>query len=203
MRRRSVSHFAVRDNTTMLNILALEEKKKILVEYRFRLAIVSVFAVGALVLASLILLIPSYILATTKYSNAEKEFAVLEGKYGGTGKEKDIATQIRDINTKIALLLKGSTSVQLSPLQAILEIVNIKGDAIKVSGFMYDPAAGRERIVLNGVARDRDSLANFIEMLKKEPTFVNVTLPISSYVKSVNIDFSIVVERSAKVPSKK
>lgn len=187
----------------MLNILATEEKKKILVEYRLRLAIVSIFAIGSLVLASIVLLAPSYLLASLKYNNAEKELAALEEKYGGAGKEKDVATQIRDINNKISLLSSDSTSTRLSPPQVIADILKIKGNAIKIYGFTYDATANQERIVLVGIAPDRDSLANFVETLKKDPTFTSVTLPISSYVKSINIDFSVVTERRPKLPTKK
>ena len=88
----------------MLNILSITEKKKILTEYRFRLAIVSIFALGSLVLASLVLLAPSYILSVTKFNSAEKQLVTLEAKYGNAGQEKEIGAQIRDINTKISLL---------------------------------------------------------------------------------------------------
>lgn len=187
----------------MLNILATTEKKNVLLEYRLRLAVVSVFAIGSLVLASLILLAPSYVLALSKYGTAEKQLAVLEAKYSGTGQEKEIGAQIRDINTKILLLLSGDTSTRLSPSEATLNILKIKSSAIKISAFTYDATATQERIVLTGTATDRDSLATFIETLKKDPTFTSITLPISSYVKSTNIDFSIVAERKTKASTKK
>lgn len=187
----------------MLNILSTVEKKKVLVEYRLRLAVVSVSAVGVLALASLALLVPPYLLALSKFNAAGNQLAVLEAKYGDTKKEKEIAAQIRDINTKILLLLSGGTSTRLSPPQAILNILNIKGKAIKLYGFTYDSTANQERVVLTGTAADRDSLANFVEVLKNDSTFTSITLPISSYVKSENIDFSLVAERRPKASVKK
>lgn len=187
----------------MLNLLPIEEKKNVLLEYRLRLAVVSVFAVGSLVLASLILLAPSYVLSLSKYSTEEKQLEILDKKYGGVGQEKELGTQIRDINTKILLLQSGDTTTRLSPSQAVMNIINIKGSAIKIYAFTYDATAGQERIVLTGTANDRESLAAFVETLKKDPTFTSVTLPISSYVKSTNIDFSVVVERKTKTPAKK
>lgn len=186
----------------MLNILATEEKKKILIEYRLRLGVISVFAVAALVFASLVLLAPSYLLAVSKYNNAKNELATLEEKYGGTGKEKDVATQIRDINNKIALLSGGDTGDRLSPPQVSIDILKTKSKAIKIYGFTYDATTNQERIVLTGIAANRDSMANFIETLKKDAMFTNVTLPISSYVKSTDIDFSVVLEHSHKTPKK-
>lgn len=187
----------------MINILDTTEKKKILTEYRFRLASVSIFAVAALVTVSLILLVPTYMLAVSKNNNAEKDLAVLKEKYGSGGKEKDISTQIRDANNKISLLSNNDTNARLSPSQVVLNILKIKGSTIKIYGFTYDSVVNQERIVLVGRALDRDSLASFVEILKRDPTFTNITLPISSYVKSTNIDFSIVIERSIKPPAKK
>ena len=184
----------------MLNILATEEKKKILVEYRLRLAVVAIFAVGSLVLASLTLLAPAYLLAVSKHNNTENELATLEGKYSHGGQEKEVGAQIRDINNKISILLESNTSKRLSPPQTILDILESKGNAIKIYGFTYDAMNSQERIILTGNAIDRGSLANFIETLKKDPVFTNVTLPISSYVKSANIDFSVVLERNPNPP---
>lgn len=187
----------------MLNILATEEKKKILVEYRLRLAVVSIFVIGSLVLASLILLAPSYLLAVSKYNNTGKELATLEEKYSRGGQEKEVGVQIRDINNKISILLDSKTSERLLPPQAILNILEIKGDAVKIYGFNYDSMSGQERIILTGTAMNRESLANFIETLKKDSTFTNVALPISSYVKSANINFSVVLERNPNPPIEK
>ncbi len=187
----------------MLNILPTEEKKKILVEYRLRLAIVSFFAIGAIAAASLVLLAPAYILAVTKNNTVEEQLAVLEKKYGGAGQEKELSAQIREINNKILLLLSGDATDRLVPSQAVAKILSLKGSSIKIIAFTYETMANQERVVLTGTASDRDSLASFVETLKKDPTFTSATMPISSYVKSENIDFSIVIERKSKTPAKK
>lgn len=182
----------------MLNIFPTEEKKKILVEYRLRLGVVSVFALGALVFSSLVLLAPSYLLAISKHNSISDELAVLESKQGRGGQEKEVGVQIREENKKIDLFLKGDTGGKLVPSQVILNIIGIKGSAIKIQGFTYDASALQERLVVTGVAATREGLALFVETLKKDPTFTKVELPISSYVKSSNIDFSVVVERATK-----
>lgn len=188
----------------MLNILPKEEKKKILTEYRLRLAAVSFFAIATLTFSSLILLVPSYLLAVLKYNNAAQELAGLETKTNiVTGQEKNVDTQITALNKKINLLLSGDTNRQLSPSQVIINILSIKGVMIKISGFTYEAIADQERVVLSGNAVNRDSLAQFVETLKKDPSFISVDLPISSYVKSTNIDFSIVVVRGTKGVAKK
>ncbi len=187
----------------MLNILPTEEKKKVIIEYRIRLAVVSIFAVGALAIASAVLLFPAYMLAISKNNASNEQLSGLEKKYGDSSQEKELGAQIRDINTKILLLLSGETTDKLTPSQTVANIINLKGSDIKISSLMYETMTSQERVVLTGTASDRDSLALFVETLKKDPTFTSVSMPISSYVKSENIDFSIVIERKAKTPAKK
>lgn len=187
----------------MLNILSTTEKKKIITEYRLRLAVVSVFAIGALVTTSLVLFAPAYLLAVSKNTSAEVQLSALEKKYGDSKQEKEIAAQIRDVNTKILLLLGSDTSARLLPSEIISKILNIKGSSIKIFGITYDSTANQERIVLTGTATNRESLALFVEALKNDTAFTSVTMPISSYVKSANIDFSIVLDRKPKAPAKK
>lgn len=188
----------------MLNILPTEEKKKILTEYRLRLAVVCVFAVATLTFSSLILLVPSYLLAALKYNNAAQEFVRIESKTSLIdGQERNIDAQIIDINKKIKLFLSGDTNKQLSASQAVIDILSIKEPSIKIYGFTYEASVNQERVVISGVALNRDSLALFVETLKKDPSFISVELPISSYVKSENIDFSIVAIRGIKGAVKK
>lgn len=188
----------------MLNILPHEENKKILTEYRLRLAVVAVFAVAALTLASLILLVPSYMLAVSKYNFVAGELARLEQKQGGAGQEKEITAQIREINKKINLFMGDEKTARQTPSEVILGIIADKDPAVKIQSVLYDIKPDLERLVLSGRADDRDSLARFLETLKKDPSFSKVELPIGSYVKSTNIDFSLVLERTIKeAPPKK
>lgn len=179
----------------MLNILPYEEKKKILKEYHLRLAVVSVFAVSALILVSLVLLIPSYMLAVSKYNFVAEELARLEQKQSGTISEKEVNKQIQEVNKKVAVFL-GNKKVKVStPSEMITRIIGIKEDTIKIYSISYEANIDRDRVVLTGKADDRDSLARFVEILKKDPIFTSVSLPIGSYVKSTNIDFSLILDR--------
>jgi len=187
----------------MLNLLSTTEKKKVLNEYRLRLATVVIFAIGAFIFASLELLTPSYFLSSIKLTSTQEQLAAIEGKYGGVEKEKELTVLIRDINSKILLLLNSGATGTLTPSQVIENILKIKSDSVKITGYSYEAAATQEKIVLAGTAKDRNTLAVFVEALKKEPTFTSVTLPISSYVKSENIKFSIMIERKVLKPTKK
>lgn len=187
----------------MINVFATKEKKKILNKYRIRLAIVSLIVADILLIANLVLFMSPYLLSVSKYNNLEKELVSLEEVYGGGVKEKDVSSQVVDINNKITLLLKASAETQLSPYQVMSDILRDKSHMIKIYGFTYDSVVNQERVVITGEALDRDSLSSFFEELKKDTRFTNVALPISSYVKSEDIEFSVVLERNTKPPSKK
>lgn len=183
----------------MINLLPFEEKKKLLTEYRLRLGVTVMFALAALVGSGLILLSPSYVLALMRANYTEKMVLDLESKVKRAVQEKQINTEIAEVNRKIEILNSGR-SEHLVVSEVVKKLMAIRPATIKISGIMYDPGVN-ERIMLTGVARDRESLASFIDTLHKDNTFNTVNLPISSYVKSKDIDFSIALERN--VPVKK
>lgn len=184
----------------MLNLLPFFEKKKVLTEYHLRLAVVSVAALSFLFIASSALLAPSYVRVFSKQKIAETRITDLTGKSAAENaqEEKTTETKIKEVNKKLDLMLAHGLEdpVLAVPSKAFSDIFSKKTGAIKVFGISYNNLPDRTRFVVTGQAGSRDSLASFVEALKKENIFDRVDLPISSYVKSVNIDFSIVLERT-------
>jgi hypothetical protein len=78
------------------------------------------------------------------------------------------------------------------------KIIELKTPKIKILGLTHDVALDRERFVVTGRSADRDGLALFVDTLKKDGLFDGVELPIASYVKSVDIEFSVTLERGGK-----
>lgn len=182
----------------MVNILSRTEKKKILIEYRFRLGVTAVLAIAGLVFANIILLTPSYYILKTKYNFVSNQVAMLERAHGGIDQEKEINNRTRELNKKISFIGAVGNENTQAPLPTILKIIDVKGTAIKITSIFYEKNGDRERVVVSGNAENRDSLALFLETLKKEPSFTKVELPIESYVKSTDINFSLTVESSLK-----
>ena len=188
----------------MMNLLPLIEKKKVRMEYRLRFAVVFFSALALLVFANAILLVPSYIRAFSKHSLVEQQFAAAAGspeiQKARDLAEKDTTTKIREINKKLNLFVseKKEESLPLIPSEVFRKIIGLRPSAIKIFGITYDVTLERERFVVVGRSVDRESLAAFMEALKKDKVFTSVELPISSYAKSTNIDFSITLERKNK-----
>lgn len=175
----------------MINILPKEEKKKIRTEYRLRLATIVMFAIMVLILTNLVLLVPSYLLVVSKYNSISGRLADQELKQGSGLQQKGIDAQVQAANKNISLFLSSNTNSRLSAPNVISEIIHLKGSTIKIGEFYYDATGPLERFTIAGVAADRDGLAQFVDALKGDATFSDVSLPVSSYVKSTNIEFSI------------
>ncbi len=188
----------------MMNLLPFVEKKKVRMEYRLRFAVVLVFALALLVFTNAVLLAPSYIRAFSKHNLVEQQFVAVAGSVEAQKArdlaEKEAAVKIREINKKLNLFVSEKTQADapLVPSEMFRKIIGLKTPAIKIFGITYSATLEKEQFVVNGKSADRDNLALFVETLKKETVFTLVDLPISSYAKSVDIEFSITLERKNK-----
>lgn len=183
------------------NLLPREEKRKNRAEYLLRLSTVALCAILFLVIANFALLAPSYMRASSKKSTAEARITASTGMIASEREEdeKDANARIRDLNKKLSVLSSGAGGVatQTLPSQMIASILALKTAAIKIQNIAYDATSERARYVISGRALDRESLAQFTDKLKKSTLFTKIELPISSYVKSTNIEFSLVLETSS------
>lgn len=160
-------------------------------------------AVTFLVSINLVLLAPAYMSLSSEQASAELRIANFTGKSSAqvAEEEQDASKTIADINKKMALLLGVSTSTnpRSIPSEVFESILSLKEGNIKISSLLYDATPEREQVVVSGRSLDRDSLARFVESLRQKSGFTTVDLPIHSYVKSTNIDFTITMSRVLKV----
>lgn len=191
----------------MLNILPPQEKKKYLTEYRLRALVVVLWMLVALVVVNLALLTPAYLGVFSKQAEADLRVVSFTGASSAENdaKEKAANARIVELNKKLGILVDISTSTQarIIPSEAFGKIISAKTAAIKIYSLAYTATTDREDFVVTGVAADRDSLAKFVETLKEGGAFASVELPINSYVKSTDIEFSLTLSRVLKSPTKK
>ena len=181
-----------------INLLPSEEKKKNRKRYLLRLGTTGAYVAVFLMIANLALFAPSYIMARSKKSIAETR---IENTTGMSAEErvrveKETDESIKELNKKLETFsgdVKAMTAI-IPPSQTINRILELKSSTIKIQGIVYEKTADRERFVITGKSTHRDNLAQFVEVLKKEPFFTKVELPLSSYVKSTDISFSLVLE---------
>lgn len=80
-------------------------------------------------------------------------------------------------------------------VQSVLDrVTGVKDPKIKIKSFRYS-VAGKDpnstNVEITGTAPTRKDLLDFKQKLESEKSFSNITLPISSFVRVENIEFSI------------
>ncbi len=174
----------------MVNLLTLFEKKLLSKEYKKRLIVVSLFALSLLFAFSIILLIPSYILSSEKYNNVFKQLVAEKKKIFTLADGKDPIKITKDVNNKLSILKKANTSLP-APYHVTVTIIKHKPKGIFIKSILYDKNGNEEKITVSGISENRETLLLFLKSMESETEFSSVELPISSFVKGENIDFSL------------
>lgn len=181
----------------MANLLPLSEKKKIRKEYRIRLCIVVAGLFSMLFIVSIVLLSPSFILSSFKYSTAYKQLEMEKKKISDETEGIDPIKTAKKVNKQLAVLGKEGSFMPLS-YETVTMIVKHKPDRVKIKSIFYDRGQSDGRISISGISKDRKTLLSFLQSLEGEEIFNKVELPISSFVNGEDIEFSISISIEQK-----
>lgn len=181
----------------MLNLLPKIQKKKIIREYQVRFWVVALALTFTAEIISLILLVPPYITAETRINilNAQSASFLAQNVTIETSKLGNIVQQ-----TNNYLNILNSSSTPTSAVEALQNIVNMPGVAVRMNSFVYTTQNGQQQIVITGTASSRQALLDFTKKLKNQPGIVSADLPVSDFAKSQDIDFSITILANPKHP---
>lgn len=179
----------------MFSLLPQNEKHTILKEYNTRrniLIAMFVFALGAI---SVVALIPAYLLSTVKINEVQNELKRVGGSVAFQESD-DLNKILIDTNAKLASLKVSKDQVYVSDL--IEKVIAKRDISIRINGIMFKRGApgAMSVITLTGVAHNRESLSAFVQELKSLPLFTSVDLPVSSFAKDRNAEFSIQIQGS-------
>jgi len=164
----------------MLNILPTKLKKDLQIEYAKRRAIAWLVGLCIVEISFLIFLLPGYISLT--YGN--KSLATELTPYSQT---TPVSSTIQTTNAMLKVLV-NHLPYAVHPLVA--NIISLQGSSISLSDIMYAHGV-KDTITLQGSASDRASLLAFTKRLEADPHFESVNLPVSSFAKDTNINFSV------------
>ena len=185
----------------MLNLLPENQKKSVLLEYRTRLGIVIALCITLISICGLIFIAPTYLISEKRHSEIKvKNDEVLINL---SSKNSSQNAEVKKITQGIAVLSNLGANVLPSELfEKFLSYADSK--KIQVSRLSYSLNTDNS-IVFNvsGVGADRDSLSVFIQNLKNDSYFSQVSLPLSSFVKQKDIDFSLKIVVPANATSTK
>ncbi len=172
----------------MFNLLPENLKKEIKSNYRFRLVVIALLLLIFLECTTVIFMTPALISSYYR----QKDTSSQTQKMNQNLSSSDIASidsQIKTINSRLKVLNSALNYPTIIPYVNL--ILDQKTNAIKLNGIIFSWNNSVATISLNGVSSTRDSLLAFVKVLQATGKFKNVDLPISSFAKDKNINFSL------------
>lgn len=175
----------------MINLIPIEKKKSNQKDFYFRFLSVCFMMFTFLILILIIAISPAYFISLEKKNSAnlalenQKKEILLEVD------EKALITT-QNLETRLDLLEKARKDKYVFSEKVIDKIISKKIPGIKIDRIFYenDSLKGR-KIILNGMATSREQLLSFRRGFENDPSFKNVDLPISNFVKGRDIEFTL------------
>lgn len=177
----------------MINVLPEQEKKDLRHEYYMRVAIVSLNIFTLIALLASLLLVPPYMVSTSKESSVKNTLAIIN-KENPEISLKDLNTFIEKINSTLSLFINNTVTRNVMD-DVYMPVLSVRPANISIAQLLFAEHGGNgvAELDLHGVAQDRDALQAFKDILIKTGKFTSVDVPISSFVKKNNIDFTVTI----------
>ena len=182
----------------MTNLLPEEYKKKLRREYNLRLVALSVLFLVLAMGLGVIALIPNTVSIGMEYFLGKRT----ETKPPTSEQQEAEQEAIKTFNTFRDTLgaldpEKQGDEVFLSDL--IRLITQQKPAKVLLTSFSFTTESeSAKRLLISGLARNRESLVAFSKRLSENSTFSQTDLPISNLSKKENIDFSLTLTVKTK-----
>ncbi len=171
----------------MINLLPPTARRSIVREYWLRVATVWMFLLGTGCLIIAALLLPTYVQihiqlrALSESVNASTEMIT---------SYDTLAQELLTANDRAKILINAASSTPFSTY--VNSIEELSGQAISINTYTFTrPKTGEATITVSGVARTRQELADFKDVLSTDGAFSRVELPISNLIKEKDLLFSM------------
>ena len=173
----------------MINFLSEKNKNNVKKEYSFRVFTLFLIIFSLVMVFVSVFLSPAHILSIYRKSVISNQLGMV--KESPVSKSSVSLEDVKKIN-EIVKVISSATVYQKPASDFIKRILNSKNSAITISFISSDfDTNNNMRISLRGFSKTRDGLTKFVKDIKSLNLFSGVDLPISSLVKSSDIDFSI------------
>lgn len=174
----------------MFNLLPEPEKKQILSEYSVRRTIIALVFLFVIGLVAVIAIFPAYVLSTSKVSEVSSAIETLRNS-SIFQEESNLNSQLSQANAKLLALKPPKTEVDVTTL--FRNVISHKSNKIRIEGLQYTQGKGNNsgKLSVVGISATREDLSQFVDELKKDPFFKKVDLPVSSFTKDQNADFTL------------
>ncbi len=176
----------------MFNLLPQEDQRTVLLEYRFRLAIIGMFFSAVLWMIASVALAPSLFLSHQVEMADRAVVGTLEKEISLIASD-ELSQSLSSSNKKITALSVDAPAAYFHELVSTIISDKIKG--IKILGIDIRKAdTGSKDVTIAGEANKRDALLSFIKILENEKGFTGVTVPVSDFAPVTNINFSVILK---------
>lgn len=179
----------------MINLIPINTKKSITMEYWLRVVTVWAYLFSAALLVSIIITIPAYVLIDIQVASYENE---------AQSAEKDVLDfdmVSKELTTASRQAVLVINDAEKNVLSNYINLINqLEGPNIAVNNITLARAgAGVAPITITGEATDRASLAEFRDRLLNEESVLEVNLPISNLAQDRDIQFTITVTMNNEI----
>lgn len=179
----------------MLHLLTEEHRQKVIKEYRKRILVVFFLGLLFVSVISAIFILPTFFLSYGRYSDfkikektLDSELLLIEGAGSSEG-VKDVALTIEALQ-----MFADKKSVTV----LIENVTKERPQGVQIKNLIFTPGEAKTMIIdIAGRADTRRSLVTFEQNLKANAFFDDVVVPIGSFAKEKNIDFSMKLFASA------
>ena len=177
----------------MINLIPLQEKKKIQKDFYLRFTIVAFIVLGLGIFISLILLTPSLFYSSIQKNLIKTQVENLKNN-NVIGVRSEYASVISDLNSKLGIINTSKDNKFVISESIIKQTVLSKTSGIKITEINYFSDIEKGKILeLRGEALTRENLLFYKNKLSENPNFKEIDLPISNFIKSNNIQFNLII----------
>ena len=176
----------------MINLLPQQHQRALHTDYIIRLAFLVFFFVFVIALISLILLAPSYFLATGKLASAQMHADVSQ-KLLALRKETPASSELARLAERTRLLDAAAHAPQFYATMS--DILAARGKVLVNGIFLDGPSSSDTGIAVrvSGVAPTRDALLGFLSQVRHLSTVHDADVPVSDLVSGSSIPFTLTV----------
>lgn len=173
----------------MINFLPEKIKKEVKKEYFIRSLTVFLSSFFVVSIFIIVFLMPSFILAITRKESITQQLNMIKGS--AISQNTETLNRVKIVNEVVKVLSLNTDSPKLVS-DLIKSVIQIKNSNIKISAISTEGDSNKfTKIVLRGFSNTREGLTKYTKDLKTLDIFSEVNLPVSSLVKSSDIDFVI------------
>ena len=173
----------------MFYLFPEKNKKDLKKELKLRILLVCLVFAGLIVVSLVVFMVPAYIAASIRAQYLDARRISL----ASTNASEDIKNSLAEMSgaeAKISILQPDTAGAP--PSDVVGGVLSAQISAVRIQEISYSSGQGGTAAVqVSGIADERESLLSFVDNLKDQFKSAAVSLPVSSFAKDRDINFSI------------